>query len=318
MALIVTCGGDMSGYCSIGDTDIDTAPASTISSEMTDERIGRSMKKWVNTEPRLLLRRLAVLGRFLGGAFRLARAARLADLHRLPRNDLEGAFDDHAVAGRKARGDQDALLVGIVSDHHRPQLGGTVLLDDVYDMALRALLDGELGHHDRLRPRAAFDARGDEHAGPKLALRVREHRAHLERARVLAEGRVREIDLSGMRERRAVGQDQLDLEVLILRRDELTFLHQIADLGELVLRHAESHPHRLDRRDVGELRALAHRVDVGALPLQRLSAEAGDGRAYRRVAEVELRLLELRLRREHCGTGSVVLALGLVEVGLRH
>jgi hypothetical protein len=46
---MVTCGGDMSGYCSIGETDIDTAPASTMSSEMTDERIGRSMKKWVNT-----------------------------------------------------------------------------------------------------------------------------------------------------------------------------------------------------------------------------------------------------------------------------
>src|SRR5215831_8750811 len=160
----------MSGYCSIGDTDIDTAPASTISSEMTDERIGRSMKKWVNTEPRLLLRCLDVLGRFPGGA-------RLADLHRLPRNDLEGAFDDDAVAGRKARGDQDALLVRIVSDHHRPQLRGAVLLDDVHNMALRALLHRELGHDDRIRPCSALHVRGDEHAGPKLALRVRQDRA---------------------------------------------------------------------------------------------------------------------------------------------
>ena len=38
----------MSGYCSIGDTDIETAPASVIRMAMTDERIGRSMKKWVN------------------------------------------------------------------------------------------------------------------------------------------------------------------------------------------------------------------------------------------------------------------------------
>src|SRR5689334_15670454 len=48
-ALIATCGGASSGYCSIGETVIATAPASTIRSEMTDERIGRSMKKCVNT-----------------------------------------------------------------------------------------------------------------------------------------------------------------------------------------------------------------------------------------------------------------------------
>jgi hypothetical protein len=35
----------MLGYCSIGDTDIETAPASTIRIEITDERTGRSMKK---------------------------------------------------------------------------------------------------------------------------------------------------------------------------------------------------------------------------------------------------------------------------------
>ena len=35
----------MSGYCSMGETDIETAPASTIRSEMTAERIGRSMNR---------------------------------------------------------------------------------------------------------------------------------------------------------------------------------------------------------------------------------------------------------------------------------
>jgi hypothetical protein len=51
-AAIATCGGASSGYCSIGETVIATAPASTISSDMTDDRIGRSMKKWVNTARR--------------------------------------------------------------------------------------------------------------------------------------------------------------------------------------------------------------------------------------------------------------------------
>src|SRR5262245_57476693 len=85
-AAIVTCGGDMSGYCSSGDTDIDTAPASTISSEITDDRIGRSMKKWVNTARAclLLLRRLAGLRWSLLGL-----RAGVDDLHRLPGNDLQ-------------------------------------------------------------------------------------------------------------------------------------------------------------------------------------------------------------------------------------
>src|SRR4029079_8147700 len=45
---MLTDGGAISGYCSIGDTDIDTAPASTNRIEMTADRIGRSIKKCVN------------------------------------------------------------------------------------------------------------------------------------------------------------------------------------------------------------------------------------------------------------------------------
>src|SRR5262249_45437166 len=98
----------------------DTAPARTMSSEMTDERIGRSMKKWVNTG--LLLRRCLALRRLLGSAFRLGRRARLADLHRLTGNDLERAFDHDAVTRLEAVRDQDSLLVGIVADYDGPQL----------------------------------------------------------------------------------------------------------------------------------------------------------------------------------------------------
>src|SRR5882672_5759411 len=168
---MVTCGGDMSGYCSIGDTDIETAPASTIRREMTDESIGRSMKKWVNTEPRLLLRRLAVLRRFHGGALTLGRSRdRFADLHRLSRNDLQRPFHHDAVARLQPARDQDALLIGIVADHHGPQLGRAVLLHDVDDMAFRALLHGELGHDDRVWARAALHVRSDEHARAQKAM----------------------------------------------------------------------------------------------------------------------------------------------------
>src|SRR5689334_12705984 len=120
----------MSGYCSIGDTDIDTAPARTIRSEMTEERIGRSMKKWVNTGPRLLLRRLAAF-------FRLARCGRgrLADLHRLTGNDLQHAVDHDAIARLQAVGDEDALVARVVADDHGAQLGDAVVLDHVDDVA---------------------------------------------------------------------------------------------------------------------------------------------------------------------------------------
>src|SRR5262245_31856204 len=288
----------MSGYCSIGDTDIDTAPASTTSSEMTDERIGRSMKKWVNTGPRLLLRRLVAL-------FGLARCgrARLADLDRLAGDDLQHALDHDAVAGPQAIRDQDVLLVGVVTDHDGPQLRGAVFLDDVYEVPLRALLHRELGHDHGVRARAALDVRGDEHAGPQVLLRIRDHCAHLERAGLLAEGRIGEVDPARERIRLSVGHDDLDLVVLVLGHGQLPFLHQLAHLRDLVLGDAEVHPHRIDSGDVRELRRLADRVDVRALALLRPAGKPGHRRAYRRVAEVELGLFQFRLRREHRGAG---------------
>src|SRR5947199_9791130 len=87
-ALIATCGGASSGYCSIGETVMATAPASTIKSEMTDERIGRSMKKWVNTVRRLFFR---CVGRF-------DRARRRHDRHQLSWNHLLHAVNDNAAA----------------------------------------------------------------------------------------------------------------------------------------------------------------------------------------------------------------------------
>src|SRR6185295_240213 len=96
---MVTCGGAMSGYCSIGETDIDTAPASTISSEMTAERIGRSMKKWVNIAAALLLGRLGRLLRRLGRFAARSGGASGCNLDRLAGYDFQRAVGDHLVAG---------------------------------------------------------------------------------------------------------------------------------------------------------------------------------------------------------------------------
>ncbi len=43
-----TTGGAISGYCAIGSTRIAVRPASTMKSEMTTAKMGRSMKKREN------------------------------------------------------------------------------------------------------------------------------------------------------------------------------------------------------------------------------------------------------------------------------
>src|SRR5262245_55234913 len=128
MALMVTCGGDMSGYCSIGDTAIDTTPASTISSEMTAERIGRSMKKCVNIE--LLF---------------------VQDFYRLSRHDAQRPVYHHAIPALQAADDDDVLAALELADDHRAQLGGAVRLDHVHQVPVGALRHRELRHHDRVR-----------------------------------------------------------------------------------------------------------------------------------------------------------------------
>src|SRR6185295_19284407 len=49
MAVTVTTGGAISGYCAIGSTRIAASPASTMKIESTAAKIGRSMKKRENT-----------------------------------------------------------------------------------------------------------------------------------------------------------------------------------------------------------------------------------------------------------------------------
>jgi hypothetical protein len=90
----------------------------------------------------------------------------------------------------------------------------------------------------------------------------------------------------------------------------LEFRHQ-------VLRDAEVHPDRVERGDVRQVRAFRRRIHVGALTLQRAAGEAGDGRSDRRVAEVELRVVDLRIRRENRGSGRVELAFRAIEVRKR-
>ena len=119
---------------------------------MTDDRIGRSMKKWVN-----MARRAYFFAARLLAAARLrapAAAPGSTIFTGWPGTTLQHAVHHHAVARVQAAQDHDVLVAVVVADHHRPHLGGPVLLDHVDQVAVRALLHGELRHDDRVRPHA--------------------------------------------------------------------------------------------------------------------------------------------------------------------
>src|SRR6267154_3738303 len=86
-----TCGGTICGYCAIGRLNPASAPASRITSEMTVEKTGRSMKKFSTVK-----RRSAVLG--LGGG----PVAREHRLDGCSRRDFLKALDHHDVPGRQS------------------------------------------------------------------------------------------------------------------------------------------------------------------------------------------------------------------------
>ena len=138
-----------------------------------------------------------------GGARRRARRPTIC--HRLARHDLEHAVDHDAVALVQAGLDHDVLLAVVVADDHRPHLGDAVRVDDVDEVAVRALLHRELRHDDRVRAASRPCTYAVTNMpGRSSVLRVGQHRAHQERAGVLAERRVGEVDLAAVRIERAV------------------------------------------------------------------------------------------------------------------
>ena len=86
---------------------------------MTDDRIGRSMKKCVNMACATSWRCRAPWPR---GRRRRCSAARRHDGHRLARHDFQHAVDDDAVARVKSRQDHDVLVAVVVADDDGPDL----------------------------------------------------------------------------------------------------------------------------------------------------------------------------------------------------
>src|SRR5947208_13314144 len=141
-ACTVTTGGAMSGYCAIGRLRIAARPASTMKMDSTAAKIGLSIKKREN------------MGLFLRLRFLLLRLRRrlcpgFGDAHRRSRPQAHQALDDHAIAGLDALVD-DPGIARPFADFDRARLGGVVLIDDVDELALRALEHRALRHGDRV------------------------------------------------------------------------------------------------------------------------------------------------------------------------
>src|SRR5215467_3556523 len=96
VAVMVTVGGAISGYCAIGSTCEATSPASVKMIEITDAKIGRSMKNLENTAGSRLLRRGGL------GVGRLR-----AHLHARP--ELQQVVEDDTFTRLEPREDQPVL-----------------------------------------------------------------------------------------------------------------------------------------------------------------------------------------------------------------
>src|SRR5438477_7570898 len=127
---MLTEGGAISGYCSIGAFDIATRPARTNRIEMTDDRIGRSIKKCVNMR-RLLLG----CGCVRGGCF-CGRSAGGDDPDWLSRHGLHHSFDHDTIALGQSLLDHDVLVAVVITHDHRTHLGDVARVDHVYEMAV--------------------------------------------------------------------------------------------------------------------------------------------------------------------------------------
>src|SRR6185369_14279110 len=106
----VTCGGTTWGYCAIGKSSADRTPTRIMTSAMTVEKTGRSMKKLsmtvyaarseVERDSDVLAAAQLLLGRSgwrIRGSL-AARRCRCDWLNRCSRLDLAGALDHDAIA----------------------------------------------------------------------------------------------------------------------------------------------------------------------------------------------------------------------------
>src|SRR5262245_8083069 len=171
-----TCGGTICGYWETGSPSQATAPASVMTSERTEERTGRSMKK-SNTA----LARLAVaggLGRLAAGSARFpVRAGRRRrgehGLHRHAGAHLVDPLHDDELARLQPAFDHPVVVEPGLR-HDLAVLDLVVSVDDEDRAPVLKLLDRALRHTDRDRLLRRGRDHAHELARTKESVRVRD------------------------------------------------------------------------------------------------------------------------------------------------
>src|SRR5258706_10496195 len=218
-AFTVTWGGTTCGYWAIGRPTPARAPTRIMSSAMTVEKTGRSMKKLSMPRGLSLGRRYARLP--------LRAGTKLAD-----------AFHHHAVSrGQAARG--HPVVADAIAGDDLPRLHLVACGDHVHRLRSLQLLHRLLRDADRGRTVERSDADSYEQARPQKAIGIGHRDAHLQRSALLVDRGVDEIEPPGQRVIGAVREADAK------RRGLIGPPHRLLQLQQPVLADAEIHPHRV-------------------------------------------------------------------------
>ena len=224
------------------------------------------------------------------------------------------ALDDDAIARVQTVVDEPVISLP-VADRDRALLGLVLFVGDPDEVPFAALLHGPLRDDDGVRPRCAIQPDTDILIRSQDAGRILDGRPNQERSGLRVIGRVGERYASG--ERKEVPGDELDFHGVLPATGQLqqSSLDLVPDASHLVLGNAEVDPHRAQDRNRRELTVL--RAQVGSIGNGGKARNTRNRRDDRRVREVELRFLQLRLALLDRSCCRIVLALRVVQVLLR-
>ena len=139
---------------------------------MTDESIGRSMKKCVNIA--------AAATSCVAAAAEAEPLAAAAIVTGLPGTTLSTPSTTTRSPACSPWTTTMFLVADVVADDDRPHFGDVVRVDDVDQMPVAALLDRQLRDDDRVRACRAVQDGGHEHPRTQLPFGIGQHRANHE------------------------------------------------------------------------------------------------------------------------------------------